>query len=85
MHGVKSIQQQEQHGEKSMCHKNFKQWNMEDSFVIPLKGALKNYLKAVIAVALPLCVDNFLPHINLNIYINFLLSSCLAYKKSALI
>ncbi|KHN06403.1 Putative LRR receptor-like serine/threonine-protein kinase MRH1 [Glycine soja] len=48
------IQQQEQHGEKSMCHKNFKQWNMEDSFVIPLKGALKNYLKAVIAVALPL-------------------------------
>jgi len=79
MHGVKSIQQQEQHGEKSMCHKNFKQWNMEDSFVIPLKGALKNYLKAVIAVALPLCVDNFLPHISLNMYIYFLLSSCLAY------
>ncbi|KRH42871.1 hypothetical protein GLYMA_08G116600v4 [Glycine max] len=46
--------QQEQHGEKSMCHKNFKQSNMEDSFVIPLKGALKNYLNAVIAVALPL-------------------------------
>jgi len=46
---------------KSLCHRNYKQWNEADSSFIPLKVALKKYANAVLAVALPLCVDNFLP------------------------
>lgn len=47
-------QQQEelQHGMTSMWCGNIKQWNMADSFIIPLKGALIKYLNA--AAALPL-------------------------------
>ncbi|TKY60043.1 LRR receptor serine/threonine-protein kinase MRH1 [Spatholobus suberectus] len=38
---------QQQQCLKSMWHGNFEQWSKVGSFVIPLKGALKNYLNAV--------------------------------------
>jgi len=58
---LKSIQQ---HDVKSLWYRNFKQLNEADSSSIPLKGALKKGVTAVIAVTLPLCVDNFLPSLS---------------------
>lgn len=51
------------HGVNSVWYSGFKQWNKIDSLAIPIKGAVIKYLNAL---ALPLCVYNFLPHLNLN-------------------
>jgi len=61
MYDLKSMQQ---HEVKSLWHRNSKQLNEADPSFIPLKGALKKYINAVIAMALPLCVDNFLPSLS---------------------
>lgn len=55
----------------SVWQSNFKQWNKTDALVIPFKVALSKYLNAF---ALPLCVDNFWPYLNLNMH-NIFLSS----------
>lgn len=52
----------------SVWQSNFKQWNKSNSLVILTKTTIMKYLNVF---ALPLHVDNFWPHPNLNKYIFF--------------
>jgi hypothetical protein len=56
------------HGVNSIWYRDLKQWNEENSLAVPIKGALKRYLKAM---ALQLYEDSIFPHFNL-----IFLSSC---------
>ncbi|XP_014523459.1 protein MALE DISCOVERER 2 isoform X2 [Vigna radiata var. radiata] len=50
---------------RKVAPRNYKQWNEADSSFIPLKGALKKYANAVLAVALPLLkLVKATPHAN---------------------
>jgi hypothetical protein len=51
------------YGVNSLWYRDLKQLNKVDSLAVPIKGALKRYFNAM---ALPLYVDNILPHFNLN-------------------
>ncbi|KAL2343288.1 hypothetical protein Fmac_004573 [Flemingia macrophylla] len=50
-HMLLDQQEVEQYGMRSIWHTDIKQWNMADSFVVPIKGVLIKYLNAA---ALPL-------------------------------
>jgi len=55
-------------GLNSVRYRHLKQWNEANSLAVPIKGALKRYLNAMV---LQLYVDSIFPHFNLNIYIFF--------------